>query len=197
MACTVRRTLQSQGNSYQHNNPATPLPPLPSPTKKKETTKMRTLTISRRMYPFRNDPSSKHEIRLHHPSHIKHQVVAVREPFRRRKRKRQQKDKHARKEHTQKRLELVPPNLLQPQRLRRDHYPPRPLVHPRLGRGVHRGRFSGGRADGGRGRHRFAHLGLCVWSPSEVWICVQRDHERASEGGMGGGGTGGVRVGGG
>jgi len=63
---------------------------------------------------FWHDPSGEHDIRLHYPSHIIHQVVVVRIPPGGRERESEQEDEHTRHEDAHKGLELVPPNLLEP-----------------------------------------------------------------------------------
>lgn len=66
------------------------------------------------MNPLWSDTSGEHDIRLQHPSHIKHQVVVVRRSFWRRKGKSEQEDERAGQEDIQESLELVSSNLLEP-----------------------------------------------------------------------------------
>ena len=72
------------------------------------------LTISPRMDPLRHYPSGEHDIRCHRPSHIIHQIIAVRKSSGRRKGKGEQEDEHAGQEDTDESLELVPSKLLEP-----------------------------------------------------------------------------------
>jgi len=128
------------------------------------------------MDPLRNDPSGEHGIWRHHASRIKHQVIAVREPSGWREGKSEEEDEHAGQEDKHESLELVPPNLFEPQRLRRDHDSSRPFVRPCSGCRLDRRRFVGGDVGGGRG-DGFVHVRLSVRVPPKGRMRVKRDHE--------------------
>lgn len=146
------------------------------------------------MESFGKDSGGEHHARLHDPSHREQEVVGVRGSVGGSERESEQKDEEAGEEDEDEGLELVPPDLLEPQRLGGDHYPPRPFVHFRFGGGLNRGGFADGdRVDGGGGRGGcgFVHVGLSFVVPPETRSCLQQDHGR-----MGGRRGGGRRRGG-